>query len=859
MSLELLCSTIPKDLFACKPLDGGLPDSVGIPDVASDSVVVHDALQYPEFPCQGIPLSSVAGAGEEDRTSLHRMYASVISVLRRRVSNLEEALVTALRCGNLGGTVNMKEGGPIDNDKSGRSQVDMEEKPLHDASDCIRDLSTNAGPDSIGIPSWARAENLVKIKKEIPSWLDRSIVSQSCDSPHAENGSRCVGGSEDLERRISSCSGGLTSLSDTVEPVIVVDVTAFMESRKVEKEEEAAAGPSPEVSEEVSKTIQELREENARRSEESTELSRRLDDMCVEEESRSKVLEELRRELNEAKLEVSKLQEDRANTARSDRATQETIELLKRDNILLEKECERLRAEVEEARDQVAELEEAIAAWSGKERELQRLRILMRFSELKKDSDKLQDVLNEVELIRSRCKRLEGEKKQLRGMIDKYQRRLEELEAIGEEGSKERTAETSSSGVFMSALPSPSFSMFPESSPTAVSAGHRPPSNPSECSVARAPRESASNPRESSVCHTSRKITSSRDGAATARAPRESASIPRESSVCHTSRKITSSRDGAATARAPRESASNPRESSVCHTSRKITSSRDGAATARAPRESASIPRESSVCHTSRKITSSRDGAATARAPRESASIPRESSVCHTSRKITSSRDGAATARAPRESASIPRESSVCHTSRKITSSRDGAATARAPRESASNPRESSVCHTSRKITSSRDGAATARAPRESASNPRESSVCHTSRKITSSRDGAATARAPRESAPIPRESSVCHTSRKITSSRNGAAAVHYASGEVTRLVPRRPSTSTVGGRRLPSGLISYELGSQTTYVMRQKNNLDGITNKVYGISCYRRRCSEFRRRAGSGKHPARRPASIPW
>jgi hypothetical protein len=67
-----------------------------------------------------------------------------------------------------------------------------------------------------------------------------------------------------------------------------------------------------------------------------------------------------------------------------------------------QKEHERLLQEVEEARDK---LEEGSAHWSEKQKELNRLRVLMRFSQLKRDSDKLQETYKRVDELENLLRR----------------------------------------------------------------------------------------------------------------------------------------------------------------------------------------------------------------------------------------------------------------------------------------------------------------------------------------------------------------------------------------------------------------------------------------------------------------------
>ena len=66
------------------------------------------------------------------------------------------------------------------------------------------------------------------------------------------------------------------------------------------------------------------------------------------------------------------------------------------------KEQERLLQEVEDARDK---LEEGSAHWNEKQKELNRLRVLMRFSQLKRDSDKLQETYKRVDELENLLRR----------------------------------------------------------------------------------------------------------------------------------------------------------------------------------------------------------------------------------------------------------------------------------------------------------------------------------------------------------------------------------------------------------------------------------------------------------------------
>ncbi|AAZ11279.1 hypothetical protein, conserved [Trypanosoma brucei brucei TREU927] len=470
----------------------------------------------------GLPSTLVVTSGEE-LTEESKTYTPIITALRERVANLEEALLTASRCLELAKSVDENNDSSTRNAGVHQQYFCVDEEPSQNGGNEListRDVNLTATwPQKL--PSWSHGEKFQKYRKDITSWFgcNEKLVVDS--SPATE-----MDGSEEVVVVPCGGNGGAstswkvpTSSNLHVEPVIVIDVTGFVMAKR-EAEASASAGrtgneelkddltviirelneenerlreetaevvvklseenkklkeetsevvvklseENERLREETAEVIYKLSEENKKLKEESSELARRVEERVKqrqdesaqvpwdltdeegtilgrppamwpplsaaiqEDQCREAQLATLQNNLKNAESKLSVLQQERDAALSASSDAEKSLASLRKDNAALRAEGVRLRSEMEKAKDLISQLETGLSSWSSKERELQRLRILMRFSELKKDSDRLPDVLGQVQQLEEERGRWLEEKRRFRDMIERYQRRLEELE-----------------------------------------------------------------------------------------------------------------------------------------------------------------------------------------------------------------------------------------------------------------------------------------------------------------------------------------------------------------------------------------------------------------------------------------------
>ncbi|RNF08340.1 hypothetical protein TraAM80_02930 [Trypanosoma rangeli] len=239
------------------------------------------------------------------------------------------------------------------------------------------------------------------------------------------------------QERVGGAANTSASPCVAVDPVILVDITAVL--HKGEPRPPAAMCGEDFSRVEMDAGGKHLAAENVRLHGEVAEMQRALE-VRDEEVRRQKVelaglnqtVKRLQ-ECNKALQESFEALQHRCDDATKMTCATElrskgliaTIASLEVESKQKSTDCAAARREAEDAWQEVRRLESALRAWEVKGRELQRLRLLMRFSELKKDSDRLSVVEDEMESAENERDRLREENERFRELLSEYRKKME--------------------------------------------------------------------------------------------------------------------------------------------------------------------------------------------------------------------------------------------------------------------------------------------------------------------------------------------------------------------------------------------------------------------------------------------------
>ncbi|RNF13298.1 uncharacterized protein Tco025E_06227 [Trypanosoma conorhini] len=384
-------------------------------------------------------------AGQEEGELSPTTYLSIVRRLQAKVHALQEALLASSQCASL--LDSLRRPGELSTTEvplqqprnSGEGNVTrrmrsewLQAVEANNAITSLQHVSSQIGPENFN--AWMSGTSLNSWKHRGVAPAARVHLSAWEDAGGEEAASRAL---DPKEGRVCGATKAPAIPCVAVDPVILVDITAVM--HKNESRSPAAACEEDVSRVKLNADAEHLTAENVRLREEAAEARRALEGR--EEEVRRqqvelaalsqtvKQLQECNSKLQEACDAMQRRCDDATETARASESRLKkltaTIDSLEAESKKRGAECAAARRETEDAWQEVRRLESALRAWEVKERELQRLRLLMRFSELKKDSDRLTVIAGEMESAENERDRLREENKRCRELLSEYRRRLE--------------------------------------------------------------------------------------------------------------------------------------------------------------------------------------------------------------------------------------------------------------------------------------------------------------------------------------------------------------------------------------------------------------------------------------------------
>lgn len=421
---------------------------------------------------------------EPDATS----YVSIIHHMQKKVHVLQQALLASNQCSSLldvikrAGKQSMTEVSPkkvrVSKEGCGAQGECCEHSPVMDANEAMMSLRHAASKVHMeDINAWTREASLDLLNGFHTSSDDASVARINNEkmvvaSPPCSSG--------DGHMRASQ------KPNFSVDPIIVIDITSTMNQTR----QCAPMTPGSEDVLEVKKSAKEMEDlsaENARLREELAATQRFLDVRNEEVRSQKIKLEELSTSVERLQECNARLEKNcaaahsqcdaTAKTARIAEAklkeTTTTLESLEFRCREVERECAEAKRDADAAWREVRRLEAEVRPWEQKERELRRLRLLMRFSELKKDSDRLSAIAEQMEHVGNERDRLLEENRRCRALLEEYRGRLDAATArpavpAANNSAPESTAQKDT------APPSPSSPQAADKPRTAGPVPHRP-------------------------------------------------------------------------------------------------------------------------------------------------------------------------------------------------------------------------------------------------------------------------------------------------------------------------------------------------------------------------------------------------
>ncbi|EKF29714.1 hypothetical protein MOQ_001135 [Trypanosoma cruzi marinkellei] len=373
------------------------------------------------------------------------MYMSIVHRLQEKVHNLQEALLASNQCSSLldslvrPGDPSMTEVSSKQARNSGEGQVTRRmrnewSKAAEVNNDIMSLQRVSSNVDVESVKKWINGPSF-------GSWGRRGALHEEITAPSPKE--------EEIENEIvipsfhskKENAGDANSTSAgarvVVDPVILVDITTVMNKNMplhdVTTSENAVSRFN------VDAEVERLTAENVRLREESAEVRRELkirdEEMRRREAELAKLsqvvkqLQECNNALKEESAVVHRRCDDAMGMARASelkvKELTSTIEAFETGGEKPCDSCAAARREAEDAWREVRLLDSELRAWGPKERELQRLRVLMRFSELKKDSDRLNVIVGEMESTESERDRLREENRRCRKLLAEYRDRLD--------------------------------------------------------------------------------------------------------------------------------------------------------------------------------------------------------------------------------------------------------------------------------------------------------------------------------------------------------------------------------------------------------------------------------------------------
>ncbi|KEG09577.1 hypothetical protein DQ04_05001020 [Trypanosoma grayi] len=383
------------------------------------------------------------GEGGDPDTAV---YISIIHNLQERVQTLQNALLSACECAALSENVEQVESHSV-------ACPGLQQKPVFGEGQITRRRRSE----------WTQAADangaMVMLEKlssefhqgDFEEWMtSASFVFPGKEGTSVSNGTAAQrSGSEEVDVAEEApifhspkCDDRAKMPANAdlpVEPIIFVDITAVMGGKNQAEPtaELSSHGVQLQPKQIEEEHIHQLTTENAKLREEFDEAQRQLDIRGNEMRCQSLKLEELSNSMEHLQQCQAKLQEELAVAHRQHEAAIEAVrvseekkavamvESLKADAVKLQEACTEAKHDAEVAWLEVRRLELELRAWGDKERELQRLRILMRFSELKKDSDQLGSIVEKMEAADKEKEQLREENRRCRTLLAEYRCRLD--------------------------------------------------------------------------------------------------------------------------------------------------------------------------------------------------------------------------------------------------------------------------------------------------------------------------------------------------------------------------------------------------------------------------------------------------
>ncbi|ORC88068.1 uncharacterized protein TM35_000181250 [Trypanosoma theileri] len=398
---------------------------------------------------------------KEGKESDVATYISIINAFQEKVNTLQKALLTANQCAVLSRTTELSGESLSTNEKlqeknsrikgqsTRRRRTEWTQATdANNAMNLLEQVSSNIHPDDF--ERW---------KKDSDSpLLDNVNTNKNSSSKEnvIQKDKKQVEKNEEFEHFVISSCPTTEELENSsnlngvfVDPVILVDITAVMANKKQEQEQKKEQNSLPKEcncsvkQSTICEEMERVNSENVKLREMYTEAQRKLETRNEEIRVQKVQLEELQKRVEELSQCKAKMQKEfAALQSQHDEAMKlkQLSEAKVRDTTMMMEsinashqaaraECEEAKRDAEAAWKEVRRLEKELREWSQKERELQRLRILMRFSELKKDSDKLSTVAEEIEFLSNERQRLHEENRRCRTLLSEYRLRLEQKEA----------------------------------------------------------------------------------------------------------------------------------------------------------------------------------------------------------------------------------------------------------------------------------------------------------------------------------------------------------------------------------------------------------------------------------------------
>ncbi|EAN95219.1 hypothetical protein C3747_146g16 [Trypanosoma cruzi] len=421
------------------------PRTVKASDICDESPFAEHDGGGSSHPCRNCAHPLPSGAEHKGSETDTTMYMSIVHRLQEKVHNLQEALLVSNQCSSLldslvrPGETSMTEVSLQQAQNSGEGQVTRRMRnewsravEVNNDIMSVQRVSSKVGVESVN--NWMNGTSL-------SSWDRRGIIHDEITAPSPKE--------EEIEKEIvipsfhpkkenaGDANSASASARVVVDPVILVDITTVMNKNMplhpVTKSENAVSRFT------VDAEVERLTAENVRLREESAEVRRELqirdDELRRREAELAKLsqvvkqLQECNSTLKEEAAVVHRRCDDAMGMARASelkvKELTATIDSLETGDEKHCDSCAAARHEAEDAWREVRRLDSELRAWGPKERELQRLRVLMRFSELKKDSDRLNVIVGEMESAESERDRLREENRRCRKLLAEYRDRLE--------------------------------------------------------------------------------------------------------------------------------------------------------------------------------------------------------------------------------------------------------------------------------------------------------------------------------------------------------------------------------------------------------------------------------------------------